>query len=92
MIKVTVWNEYCHERTEEAVRKIYPEGIHTAVAEFLGKEDDITVRCATLLDEECGLTQEVLDDTDVLIWWGHMAHREVPDELVQRLVTAVNAG
>ena len=92
MIKVTVWNEYCHERTEEAVRKIYPEGIHTAVAEFLGKEDDITVRCATLLDEECGLTQEVLDDTDVLIWWGHMRHHEVPDAVAERVRDSVLKG
>ncbi len=91
MIKVTVWNEFCHERTEEAVKKIYPEGIHKAIADFLAS-DEISVRCATLLDEECGLTQEVLDDTDVLIWWGHMKHHEVPDTVAARVRDSVLKG
>ncbi len=92
MIKVTVWNEFRHEKRYENVRAIYPNGMHATIKEFLEKQDDITCRLAALDDPECGLPQEVIDDTDVLIWWGHMAHKEVPDELVQRLVTAVNAG
>ena len=59
MIKVTVFNEYVHEKTEEAVRKIYPNGMHAVIADFL-QSDDITVRCVTLDDPECGLTQDVL--------------------------------
>lgn len=69
MIRVTVWNEFKHEKEEEAIRDIYPQGIHQAIAEFLGKEEDITVRTATLDDPDCGLTQEVLEQTDVLLWW-----------------------
>lgn len=91
MIRVLVWNEYFHERTEESVKEIYPNGIHTAIAEFL-KCDDIEVKTATLDDEECGLTQEVLDNTDVLIWWGHMAHDKVPDEIAARVRDAVLSG
>ena len=92
MIKVTVWNEYHHEKIEEKVTAIYPEGIHKTIADFLGKEEDIQVRCATLDDPECGLTQEVLDDTDVLIWWGHMKHADVPDEVVDRVQASVLKG
>ena len=92
MIKVTVWNEFVHEKTEEKVKAIYPDGIHKTIAEFLGKEEDIVVRCATLDDPECGLTQEVLDDTDVLIWWGHMKHGDVPDEVVDRVQASVLKG
>ena len=92
MIRVTVWNEYKHEVQDENIGKIYPNGIHGAIADFLGKEDDIEVRCATLADPDCGLTQEVLDNTDVLIWWGHMAHGEVPDEVVDRVQDAVLKG
>lgn len=91
MIKVTVWNEFYHEKTKENVRKIYPNGIHNAIADFL-RCDDISVRTATLDDEECGLTQEVIDDTDVLIWWGHMKHGDVPDEVVDRVQDAVLRG
>jgi trehalose utilization protein len=91
MIKVTVWNEFYHERHNEEIKKIYPQGLHKTIADFL-KCDDITVRTATLLDEDCGLTQEVLDDTDVLIWWGHVRHREVPDEIAERVQTAVLGG
>ncbi len=91
MIKVTVWNEYYHEKTEERVAKIYPNGIHGAIAEFL-KCDDISVRTATLEDPECGLTEEVLKDTDVLIWWGHLRHGDVPDEIVERIKANVLMG
>lgn len=92
MIKVTVWNEFVHEKADENVKKIYPEGIHKAIADFLGKEEDIVVRTATLDDDECGLTKEILDDTDVLLWWGHIAHDRVPDEVAQRVQDSVLKG
>ncbi len=91
MIRVTVWNEYAHEKTDEKVREIYPGGIHNAIADFL-RSDDIVVRTATLDDEECGLTEEVLNDTDVLLWWGHMKHNAVPDEVAVRVRDAVLKG
>ncbi len=92
MIRVTVWNEFRHEKTEEAIRAIYPEGIHGAIADFLRREEDIQVRTATLDEPEHGLTQEVLDDTDVLIWWGHMFHNMVSDEVVERVCKRVLDG
>ena len=92
MIKVTVWNEFVHEKESERVKAIYPKGIHNAIADFLGAEEDIEVRVATLDDEECGLTEEVLNDTDVLIWWGHVAHGRVPDEVADRVQKAVLKG
>lgn len=92
MIRVTVWNEFCHEKSEAAVMKIYPDGIHKAIADFLGREEDICVRTATLDDPECGLTQQVVDQTDVLIWWGHMRHEMVPDEVAVRVQQAVLKG
>lgn len=92
MIKVTVWNEGRHEKISEVVRAVYPDGIHGALAAFLGKETNFTVRTATLDDPDCGLPQEVVDDTDVMLWWGHMAHDDVPDEVVDRVANAVHAG
>ena len=84
MIRVTVWNEFVHEREQEEIRAVYPDGIHNCIKEFL-ECDDIVVRTANLFEFELGLTQEVLDDTDVLIWWGHMAHHLVSDEVVARV-------
>lgn len=92
MIRVTVWNEYEHERNEERVGKVYPKGIHGAIAEFLGREEDLEVRTATLDMPEHGLTKDVLDSTDVLIWWGHMAHHKVSDEVAQRVRDRVLEG
>ncbi len=91
MIRVLVWNEYEHEKKEEAVRAIYPAGIHNAIADFL-RAEDVTVRTATLDDPECGLTWEVLRETDVLLWWGHHRHGDVPDEVAQRVQEAVLQG
>lgn len=84
-IRVTVWNEFRHERTTEAVAKIYPRGIHATIAAALRKEEQIEVRTATLDEPEHGLSSEVLQQTDVLTWWGHLAHHEVADDVVERV-------
>lgn len=91
MIKVTVWNEFHHEKTDENIKKVYPDGIHAVIADFL-RSDDISVRTATLDDENCGITRELLDDTDVLIWWGHCRHGDVPDEVAELVKDAVLRG
>ncbi|MDG0811970.1 ThuA domain-containing protein [Cohnella rhizosphaerae] len=84
-IRVTVWNENRHEKTNEKVREVYPEGIHAAIGQGLGT-DAFEVRYATLDDdEEHGLSEQVLSETDVLFWWGHMAHGDVKDEIVERV-------
>jgi trehalose utilization protein len=90
-IKVTVWNEYRHEKLHDSVAEVYPDGIHMAIAGFLS-EAGFDVKTATLDAPEHGLTEEVLADTDVLIWWGHMAHHEVADETVDRVHARVMAG
>ncbi|MDD3334497.1 MAG: ThuA domain-containing protein [Eubacteriales bacterium] len=91
-INVTVWNEYVHERTEEAIGQVYPHGLHTAIAEGLAMDDELEIRTATLDQPEQGLPQSVLDTTDVLFWWGHKAHDQVDDELVERIARRVRDG
>jgi trehalose utilization protein len=90
-IKVTVWNEYLHEVEVPEIGEIYPEGIHNCIGNFL-KEAGMNVKTATLRMPEHGLTEEVLNDTDVLIWWGHMAHNQVEDEIVDRVYKRVMDG
>lgn len=85
MIRVTVWNEFRHERIDPKVANIYPNGIHGAIAQYLRGLPEIEVRMATLDEPEHGLRDNVLNNTDVLIWWGHMAHREVSDEIVEKV-------
>ncbi|WP_409303825.1 ThuA domain-containing protein [Peribacillus sp. SCS-155] len=84
MTKVTVWNENRHEKKNPVVSEIYPKGIHGAIAEFL-EQDNLEVRTATLDEPEHGLSEDVLNNTDVLVWWGHIAHEEVSDEVVERV-------
>ena len=91
-IRVTVWNEYRHEKTDKAVAALYPEGIHIAIARFLDAQPDIVTLTATLDEPDHGLSEAVLDGTDVLTWWGHMAHGEVRDDIVDRVQTHVLNG
>lgn len=91
-IRVTVWNEFRHEREEERFRQVYPEGIHGAIAGALGANADFEVRTATLDEPEHGLTDSVLAETDVLTWWGHKAHAEVSNETVDRIQARVLDG
>ena len=83
-MKVLVWNENVHEKEIPRVTELYPGGLHAYIADFL-KSDDVEVATATLDDVECGLTDEVLRNVDVLVWWGHAAHHMVPDEVVDRV-------
>jgi len=91
MTSVTVWNENVHEQESDAVAEIYPDGIHGAIAAAL-EERGFETRTATLQEPEHGLTEGVLADTDVLVWWGHVAHDEVDDEIVDRVQERVQAG
>lgn len=91
MIKVTVWHENWQDK-EDAVKAVYPNGIHNCIAEFLGKDEEFEVRTATLDMPECGLTDEVLNDTDVMFWWGHCKHNDVPDEIVEKVYNKVMCG
>ena len=69
----------------EKVAVIHPEGIHGTLRRQLSSENDFVIRTATLDQPEHGLTADVLDQTDVLIWWGHLAHDLVSDEIVDRI-------
>lgn len=91
-LRVTVWNEYRHEKRSELIQGIYPNGIHAAIAEGLQEHGLTNVRTATLDEPEHGLTEEVLAQTDVLTWWGHMGHAEVDEPIVERVHNRVMEG
>ena len=91
-LNITIWNEYRHERQEPACRDIYPDGIHGCIKSFLETDPTLNIRLAALDDPEQGLPDEVLNTTDVLFWWGHMAHHEVSDELVAKIRDRVYRG
>jgi trehalose utilization protein len=91
MIRVTVWSEYRHEKRNPKIAEIYPNGMHGAIARSLA-DAGFTVRTATLDEPEHGLTEEVLANTDVLTWWGHMAHGDVSDVIVERVHKRVLEG
>ena len=90
-IRVTVWSEYRHERKDKKIAKVYPDGIHGAIAQGL-EPYGFDIRTATLDEPEHGLSDEVLDNTDVLTWWGHMAHEDVSDAVVDRVQERVLNG
>jgi len=91
-INVTVWGENVHEKKHPHIAKIYPRGMHETIAEALRECNDLEVRTATLDMPEHGLTEEVLEKTDVLTWWGHCAHGDVDDKIVDRVQTRVLQG
>ncbi len=93
-IRVTVWNEFRHEQNHQAVKDLYPEGIHGTIKSCLEKQlgQNVLVRTATLDEPEHGLTDEVLEQTDVMTWWGHCAHGEVSDAIVDKVQKRVLQG
>jgi trehalose utilization protein len=91
-IAVTVWNEGRHEKKNAAIAALYPKGMHGAIADALNAAGGIAARTATLDEPQHGLTDAVLQSTDVLLWWGHMAHQEVSDAVVDKVQEHVLSG
>lgn len=91
-IRITVWNEFHHERATDKIREIYPEGMHEAIAGYLRTIDGLEVRTATLDQPDHGLSKEVIESTDVFTWWGHHHHNAVRDDIVQAVFDRVQAG
>jgi trehalose utilization protein len=91
-IRALVWGENVHEQTNDIVANIYPSGMHEAIGDLLRKDANITVSTTTLQQPEHGLTASVLEKTDVLLWWGHAAHGDVSDEIVERVMERVWGG
>jgi trehalose utilization protein len=93
-LRVTIWNEYVHELTSDAVRKLYPDGMHAVIAAALERllGEQVRTRVATLEQPDHGLTFETLAETDVLTWWGHAAHERVEEEIVDRVQRRVLEG
>lgn len=91
-IRVTVWGENVHEQENKIVAGIYPRGMHTTIADALNRDAGIAASTVTLQDPEHGITPEKLAGTDVLVWWGHKAHGEVSDVVVERIAEAVWSG
>ena len=90
--RVVVWNEFRHEKSNDVVKKLYPKGMHAAIAKHLNAQPGISAQGATLDEPQHGLTDDVLEAADVIIWWGHMAHHEVADEIVQKVRQRVLEG
>ncbi|MGO4450200.1 ThuA domain-containing protein [Phyllobacterium sp. TAF24] len=91
-IRTLVWGENVHEKMNKTVAEIYPEGMHNQIAKLLKSDGNISVKTTTLQEPEHGLTEKALDETDVLIWWGHRAHGDVADEIVERVAKRVWEG
>jgi len=91
-LNALVWGEYRHEKSNPKVASLYPRGMHETIADFLRLDDELSVRTAFLDQPDHGLTDPVLDQTDVLLWWGHMAHGEVSDEIVRHVHRRVLEG
>lgn len=92
MINVTVWSENFQEKNDDAVKKAYPNGIYGCIAGFLGMNKEFNVKATTFDMPEQGLSDEIIDTTDVLIWWAHCLHNDIKEEIVNKIVTRVQAG
>ncbi len=89
MIRVTVWTEHVQETDgsdyAKRILEVYPGGLHEALKGIFAECDDMTVTTATMDMPEYGLSEALLDNTDVLVYWAHVAHERLPDEIAQRV-------
>ncbi len=91
-LNVVIWNEFRHEKTDPRVTALYPLGIHAFIKKFLEQDNELNITLAALDDPDQGISDELLESTDVILWWGHMAHGEVNDELMRKIQARVYQG
>lgn len=91
-LHVTVWSEGLNGGWQPLAVETYPQDINTCIGGFLAKNPDMEVELHTLSEPEHGLTQEVIDRTDVLVYWSHMYHKKFVDEVSERIADAVLEG
>jgi trehalose utilization protein len=91
-IRTLVWGENVHEHVNPKVAEVYPRGMHEQIATLLREDPNLSVTTTTLQEPEHGVTEARLEETDVLTWWGHKAHADVDDKIVERVATRVHEG
>ena len=91
-IRVTIFNENHHDRFNEKAKATYPNGMHSAIKEALDADGRFETTIALQDMPSHGLTDEVLENTDVLFWWGHVLHGEVDDAIVAKVCDRVLQG
>lgn len=91
-VRVLVWGEFRHEKMNPVVAGLYPGGMHETIATTLRRDDRLQVTAVHLDMPEHGVTEALLAETDVIVWWGHLAHGDVADDVVNRVVLAIHEG
>ncbi|MEZ5042821.1 MAG: alpha/beta hydrolase fold domain-containing protein [Saprospiraceae bacterium] len=86
-IKVVVWDE-----RQKKQQKAYPDFMGNHIADYLKKNDLLRVYSVGLDDPEQGLSDEVLENCEVMIWWGHVRHPEISVATSKKLIERVKAG
>ncbi len=89
-VRVLVWDE----APAHAPKSIYPKSLNGAIADGLNEfgGGQIVAMTANIDEPNQGITDEVLANIDVLLWWGHARHEEVTDETAAKVVKAVQGG
>jgi len=86
-IRVVVWDE-----RQPAQKEAYPNFLGNQIASYLQTLPNTSVKSVSLADPEQGLSDAILQDCQVLIWWGHVRHAEVNSAKVKQIVQRVKEG
>ncbi|MFA5449878.1 MAG: ThuA domain-containing protein [Clostridia bacterium] len=91
-MNITIWNEYHPSAKSGKIARVYPKGIHHTLKSIFAKEENISVHIATQDEPENGLSDKVLENTDVLIWWGSAWQDNVLDSVAEKVYKRVLSG
>lgn len=86
-IRVVVWDE-----RQPKQKEAYDNFLGHEVAAYLKKQPGLDVKSVCLDDPQQGLSAEVLDNADVIIWWGHVRHAEIKPETAKKIVGRIKDG
>jgi trehalose utilization protein len=84
---VVVWDEQQPQQSQA-----YTNHLGNQIAAYLRTLPNLEVKSVALSDPEQGLSEETLDNCQVLIWWGHVKNGEVDPKRAASVVRRVRDG
>ena len=86
-VRVVVWDE-----RQPQQKQAYEDFLGNRIAEHLRTKPGFSVKSVALDDPDQGLSEGILGECDVLIWWGHVRQAEVTPETGKKIVARILAG
>ena len=86
-VRVVVWDEQ-----QPAQKEVYTNFLGNQIASYLRTLPDLSVTSVNLNDPDQGLSDAIITNCDVLVWWSHVKNKQVSTNKAAEIVGRIQQG